>query len=386
MSLPRPAGRVPLKRRCSRTACGTIRVVLIVRAVSNPRLAVLSAILATMVIRSPGVATTTSADPPGLTAVAGIKVGHHTLAARPTGCTVILAEGGAVAGVDVRGSAPGTRETDLLNPLNVVDRVHAIVLSGGSAFGLDAASGVMRYLEERKVGFPTPYGVVPIVPGATLFDLGVGDPKIRPGADCGYAASAAASAGPVAEGNVGAGAGATVGKLLGMDRAMKGGIGTAALTLPDGLIVAALVAVNAYGDVIDPATGRVVAGARTPDGLGLADARVLLRAGAFQKRPFGENSTIGLVVTNARLTKTQATKVAQMSHDGLARAITPVHTLADGDTLFALATGTLAADADISRVGALAAEAVADAVLRAVRAARGLPGLPAVRDLQAPPR
>ncbi len=326
----------------------------------------------------------TNADSTGLTSVAGLKVGHHTLAARPTGCTVILAEAGAVAGVDVRGAAPGTRETDLLNPINLVEKVHAIVLAGGSAFGLDAASGVMRYLDERQIGFPTAYGVVPIVPAAILFDLGVGDPKVRPGADCGYAAAAAASSGPVAEGNVGAGAGATVGKMLGMDRAMKGGIGTAALTLPDGLTVAALVAVNAYGDVIDPATGRVVAGVRTADGLGLADARLLLRAGALQKKPLGENSTIGVVATNARLTKTQAAKVAQMAHDGLARSIAPVHTLADGDTLFALATGTLAADADVSTVGALAAEAVANAVLRAVREAKGLPGLPAVRDLPAP--
>jgi len=327
-------------------------------------------------------------DDQGLTAVAGLKVGHHTLSARPTGCTVVLAEAGAVAGVDVRGSAPGTRETDLLNPLNVVDRVHAIVLAGGSAFGLDAASGVMRYLDGRRIGFPTAYGVVPIVPAAVLFDLGVGDPKVRPGADCGYAAAAAASAGPVEEGNVGAGAGATIGKMMGMERAMKGGIGTAAISLPDGLTVAALVAVNAYGDVIDPATGRVVAGVRTADGLALADARALLRAGAAQTKPFGENSTIGVVATNARLTKTQAAKMAQMAHDGLARSISPVHSLSDGDTLFALATGSLAgaAEPDVSRIGALAAEAVADAVLRAVRAAKGLPGLPAARDLHAPPR
>jgi L-aminopeptidase/D-esterase-like protein len=328
----------------------------------------------------------TEASQQTFTAVAGLKVGHHTLAARPTGCTVVLAEAGVVAGVDVRGAAPGTRETDLLNPLNLVDKVHAIVLSGGSAFGLDAASGVMRYLDERKVGFPTPYGAVPIVPAAILFDLGVGDPKVRPGADCGYAAASSASAGPVEEGNVGAGAGATVGKMMGMERAMKGGIGTAAITLPDGLTVAALAAVNAYGDVIDPATGRVIAGVRTEDGGGLADARVLLRTGAAQKKPIGENSTIGVVATNAKLTKTQATKVAQMAHDGLARSITPVHSLADGDTLFALATGTLAGDADVSRVGALAAEVVADAVLRAVRAAKGLPGLPAVRDLKSAPR
>jgi L-aminopeptidase/D-esterase-like protein len=329
-----------------------------------------------------------ASDDRGLTAVAGLKVGHQTLSARPTGCTVVLAEAGAVAGVDVRGSAPGTRETDLLSPLNLVDRVHAIVLAGGSAFGLDAASGVMRYLDERRIGFPTAYGVVPIVPAAILFDLGVGDPKVRPGADCGYAAAAAASAGPVEEGNVGAGAGATIGKMMGMERAMKGGIGTAAISLPDGLTVAALVAVNAYGDVIDPATGRVVAGVRTADGLALADARALLRAGATQTKPIGENSTIGVVATNARLTKTQAAKMAQMAHDGLARSISPVHSLSDGDTLFALATGSLAgaAEPDVSRIGALAAEAVADAVLRAVRAAKGLPGLPAARDLHAPPR
>ncbi len=309
-------------------------------------------------VAAAGVRIMSSTSDAGLTAVAGLKVGQHTLAARPTGCTVVVAEAGAVAGVDVRGAAPGTRETDLLNPLNLVDTVHAIVLSGGSAFGLDAASGVMRYLEERKIGFPTAYGVVPIVPAAILFDLGVGDPKVRPGADCGYAAASSASAGPIEEGNVGAGAGATIGKTMGMERAMKGGIGTAAISLPDGLTVAALVAVNAYGDVVDPATGRVVAGVRTEDGRGLADARVLLRS----------------------------TKVAQMAHDGLARSITPVHSLADGDTLFALSTGTLAGDADVSRIGALAAEAVADAVLRAVRAAKGLPGLPAARDLPPSPR
>jgi len=348
--------------------------------------AALAAVLAALAAGAAEAQMPTPTASAGLTAVAGLKVGHHTLGGRPTGCTVVLAEGGAVAGVDVRGAAPGTRETDLLNPLNLVDTVHAIVLAGGSAFGLDAASGVMRYLDERHIGFPTAYGVVPIVPSAILFDLGVGDPKIRPGADCGYAAAGAASAGPVAEGNVGAGAGATIGKMMGMGRAMKGGLGTAALALPDGLVVATLVAVNAYGDVIDPATGRVVAGVRTEDGTRLADARVLLRTGAAQKKPLGENSTIGIVATNARLTKTQAAKVAQMAHDGLARAITPVHSLADGDTLFALSTGTLGGDADVSRIGALAAEAVADAVLRAVRAAQSLPGLPAVRDLQAPPR
>jgi L-aminopeptidase/D-esterase-like protein len=322
--------------------------------------------------------------PKGLTAVAGLKVGHHTLVERPTGCTVVLAEGGAVAGVDVRGGAPGTRETDLLDPVNMVQKVNAIVLSGGSAFGLEAATGTVRYLEEKGVGYETRAGVVPIVPAAILFDLGVGEGKARPTAECGYKAAAAATDGIVAEGSVGAGAGASVGKVLGPARAMKGGVGTAALGLPNGLVVAALVAVNAVGDVIDPATGRVVAGVRTPDGKGLADARVLLRSGALARpreaaRP-AENTTIGVVATNARLTKVEAAKVAQMAHDGLARAISPAHLPSDGDTLFALATGTLG-EAEASTVGALAAEAVAEAILRAVRTARGLPGLPAAGDL-----
>jgi L-aminopeptidase/D-esterase-like protein len=321
---------------------------------------------------------------PGLTAVPGVKVGHQTLAERPTGCTVVLVEDGAVGGVDVRGSAPGTRETELLRPANLVDQVQAIVLAGGSAFGLDAASGVVRYLEERGLGFPTAYGRVPIVPAAILFDLGVGArPAVRPGADCGYAAARAATAGPVAQGSVGAGAGATVGKLLGMGRAMKGGVGSASIRLPNGLVVAALAAVNAFGDVVDPSTGRVVAGVRTPDGLGLADARDLLRRGATLLPQVGQNTTLGVVATNARLSKAQASKVAEMAHDGLARAIAPVHTLFDGDTVFALATGTHAGSADVTLIGSLAAEAMARAVVNAVREAAGLPGLPAARDLPA---
>jgi L-aminopeptidase/D-esterase-like protein len=326
----------------------------------------------------------TSPPDRGLTAVVGIKVGHHTLADRPTGCTVVLAEAGAVAGVDVRGSAPGTRETDLLDPTNLVDHIQAIVLAGGSAFGLDAASGVVRYLEERHLGFPTDYGPVPIVPAAILFDLGVGDkPRVRPDAGCGYAAAVAATDGPVLQGSVGAGAGATVGKIMGAGRAMRGGIGSASLTLPNGLVVAALIAVNAFGDVVDPSTGRVVAGVRTEDGRGLADARVLLRTGATLQPRIGQNTTIGVIATNVRLTKTQATKVAQMAHDGLARSIAPVHTMYDGDVLFAVATGQHTAAADVSLIGALAADAVVEAVLRAVREATGLPGLPAVRDLGA---
>lgn len=320
---------------------------------------------------------------PGLTAVPGLEVGHDTLAERPTGCTVVLARRGAVAGADVRGGAPGTRETDLLDPSNTVQRVHALVLSGGSAFGLDAAAGVVRYLEEQGVGFDAGVAKVPIVPAAVLFDLSVGGkPHVRPNADSGYRAARSASEGPVAAGNVGAGAGATVGKIAGLARAMRGGLGSASIALPDGLVVASLVAVNAVGDVIDPATGQLVAGVRTADGRALADARTLLRTGGFQPlaRP-GENTTIGVVATNAALDKARARKVAQMAHDGVARAIAPAHTPLDGDTIFALATGDLPGAPDLMRIGALAAEAVAEAVVRAVRAAAGLPGLPAARDM-----
>ncbi|MXX67891.1 MAG: P1 family peptidase [Gemmatimonadales bacterium] len=329
----------------------------------------------------------------GITAVEGLALGHFTLEERPTGCTVILAEDGAVAGVDVRGGAPGTREIALLDPVNSVREAHAIVLSGGSAFGLDAASGVVRYLEERGIGYRAGDHVVPIVAAAILFDLGIGGGSVRPGPECGYEAARAARTAAPAEGSVGAGAGATVGKLRGRGRAMKGGIGTASITLEDGLTVAAVVAVNAVGDVIDPATGEVVAGVRTEDGTGFADARALLRAGDERlpdDAPGGapgddasvENTTIGVVATNARLSKAEITKVAQMAHDGLARAIYPAHTPSDGDTLFGLATGTHEDDAGLSRIGALAADMVAEAILRAVRTATGLPGLPSVADLE----
>jgi len=326
----------------------------------------------------------------GLTAVPGVRVGHQTLTERPTGCTVVLVEPAAIASVDVRGGAPGTRETELLNPLNHVQKVNAIVLAGGSAFGLDAASGVMRYLDERNVGYDARIVRVPIVPAAILFDLSVGGrPQVRPTAECGYAAARAATDGPVAEGNVGAGAGATVGKVLGMERSMKAGIGTAAIGFPSGLVVAALVAVNAAGDVVDPSTGRTVAGVRTPDGKALADARLLLRSGALQAprgllRP-GENTTIGVVATNVALSKVQALKVAQMAQDGLARAISPVHTMGDGDTIFSLATGTRSgqvSDDELSEIGALAAEVVSDAVLHAAQRAQGILGIPSMRDLR----
>jgi L-aminopeptidase/D-esterase-like protein len=317
--------------------------------------------------------------------VRGLKVGHVTLNERPTGCTVILAEAGAVAGVDVRGSAPGTIETDLLDPVNLVQQVHAVFLSGGSAFGLDVATGVRKYLYERQIGFETRAGKVPIVPGAIVFDLAVGNrPDVWPTADCGYRAAQSATAGPVAEGNVGAGAGATVGKTGGGAGPMKGGLGTASISVAFGtssLVVAAIVVVNAVGDVIDPANGRVVAGVRSLDGKGFADARSLLRSGRPPQAPAAQNTTIGVVATNARLTKVQATKVAQMAHDGLARTLYPAHTMGDGDTLFALATGEIESS-DVTRIGALGADAVAEAILRAVRAATSIPGFSAARDFK----
>ena len=327
-------------------------------------------------------------------AVSGIEVGHHELEGLPTGCTVILAREGAVAGVDVRGSAPGTRETDLLDPVNTVEQVHAVVLSGGSAFGLAAADGTVRFLEEAGIGYPVGPFRVPIVPAAILFDLGVQGPgAVRPGADCGYRAAAAAGSDRVGRGNRGAGTGATVGKSRGMSRAMKGGLGSASLSFPDGLVVGALIAVNAVGDVVDPADGRVIAGVRHDDGT-LADARRLLLEprSSPESRPEGEsggavpgaNTTIGVVAVNAPLTKAETNKVAQMAHDGLARTIYPVHTPSDGDTLFALSTG-VGPEARVGRIGALAAEVVARAVLDAVRSAESLPGLPAARDLPAPP-
>jgi L-aminopeptidase/D-esterase-like protein len=323
----------------------------------------------------------------GLTEVEGLRVGHHTLTGRPTGCTVVLVDGaGAPGGVAQRGAAPGTRETDLLDPLNMVDRVNAIVLAGGSAYGLDAAQGVVTYLEERKIGWDVgAAGVVPIVPSAILIDLWFGgDPKIRPTADCGYRAAQAATDGPVVEGNVGAGAGATLGKVAGRERSMKGGTGTAAIRLPNGLVVGAIVAVNAIGDVIDPSTGQVVAGVRTQDGRQLADARKLLREGSLLRAAAPravENTTIAIVATNARLNKTEVNRVALMADDGLARAISPAHTVGDGDTVFALATGRWNGQADASIVGALAAEVLADAIVRAATQTDSLGGLPSAREL-----
>ncbi len=312
--------------------------------------------------------------------VAGVSVGHFTDKRRPTGCSVVLTPQGAVCGVDVRGAAPGTRETELLSPLNSVEQVHAVLLAGGSAFGLDAAGGVMRWLEERGIGVAVGTVRVPIVPAAILFDLWLGDARIRPDADAGYAACVAASTQPPAQGNVGAGAGASVGKLYGPARAMKGGIGTASLRV-GGFTVAALVAVNALGDVVDPATGRPVAGARTADGTQLLGTMNAFLAGELPA-PFqpGAATTIGVIATDAALTKAQANKLAQMAHDGLARSINPVHTMGDGDTLFALATGAAGRGADLTLLGALAAEVTARAVLSGVRAAARLPELPCAAD------
>jgi L-aminopeptidase/D-esterase-like protein len=318
--------------------------------------------------------------------VPGIEVGHAQDMAALTGCTVVLCRRGAVAGVDVRGGAPGTRETDLLSPLNLVSRVHAIVLAGGSAFGLSAADGAMRYLEEHKIGFPTGISRVPIVPAAIVFDLGIGSKDVRPDARMGYEACQSASAEESAEGNVGAGTGASVGKLFGMALAMKSGLGTASLRLGR-LVVGATTVVNSLGDVVNPETGEIVAGLRSGRIGPLRVGGKGYFAGTVQsmKRRVGRsalslagrtNTVIAVVATNARLNKAQATKVAQMAHDGVAMAIRPAHTMLDGDTVFALSCGRMGAD--VSVVGTLAAEAMAHAILRAVMLAApagGLPGL-----------
>ncbi len=328
--------------------------------------------------------------PGSLTDVPGLKVGHFTDPRRPTGCSVVLCEAGATAGVAVRGSAPGTRETDLLEPGNAVEQVHAVLLTGGSAFGLAAADGVMRWLEERGHGLRVGAACVPIVPAAVLFDLWVGDGRIRPDAAAGYTAcdAAAADGGAIAaQGNVGAGAGATVGKLFGPARAMKGGIGTASIRV-GAITVGALVAVNAVGDVVDPNSGRVIAGALADDGRTPLDIRASICSGRFPADApdallAGMATTIGVIGTDARLTKAQANQLASVAHDGLARSINPVHTLSDGDTLFTLATGASGQTMHLSLLGTLAAEVMARAVVNAVHHARGLtqPRVPSAFDL-----
>jgi L-aminopeptidase/D-esterase-like protein len=322
-----------------------------------------------------------------ITDVPGIEVGQVQDDEALTGCTVVLCRKGAVGGVDVRGSAPGTRETDLLDPINLVDKVHAVVLAGGSAFGLDAASGVMKYLAEQKIGYGLGVTRVPIVPAAILFDLGLGRSTRHPDPEMGYAAVSAAQTGPVAEGNVGAGTGASLGKIFGMAGAMKSGLGTSSIEIGGGVLVGAIVAVNAFGDVLDPATGQIIAGARPaklgPVKLGgsgqFANTLKVMQTLAGQtilRLATGGNTVIAVVATNAKFDKAQATKVAQMAHDGLARTVRPAHTMLDGDTIFALANGQK--KADVSTVGAYAAEVLAQAIVRAVQAAKPAGGLPAI--------
>lgn len=305
--------------------------------------------------------------------VQGISVGHYTDARRPTGCSVVLCPQGAVGGVDVRGAAPGTRETELLHPSNLVQQVHAVMLSGGSAWGLDAATGAVRWLEEQGAGLDIGVGRIPLVPSAVLFDVMMGDMRIRPDAAAGHAACAAAGTARPAQGSVGAGAGATVGKIFGHARGMKGGIGSASFTV-DGVTVGALVACNALGDVYHPYSGELLAGARTPDGRQLLGARdALLRGENPQAILAGSNTTIGVVATDARITKAQAHRLAVVAHDGLARAINPVHTMSDGDTLFALGTGQSGRELGLMTLNTLAAEAVAVATARAILLARATP-------------
>jgi L-aminopeptidase/D-esterase-like protein len=311
-----------------------------------------------------------------ITDIPGIRVGHDTDLEAGTGCTVILCDTPAIGGVDVRGGAPATRETDLLRPMTLVDGINAVLLTGGSAFGLDAASGVMRYLEERGIGYDTGVTHVPIVPAAAIFDLSFGSAAIRPDAASGYRACENASSDAVPQGTVGAGTGATVGKMAGPAFMMKGGLGSASMQLPDGTLVGAIVAVNALGDIIDPGTQQVIAGARSSGGSGFVSAN-----------PFG-NTTIAVVATSAALTREQTNKMAQMAHNGMAQAIRPAHTMFDGDTVFALALGPAShqpynpqlAAAQISAIGAAAAITLARAIVKAVRNATTLHGVPAVQS------
>tara|TARA_B100000315_G_scaffold241917_1_gene263326 strand:+ start:36363 stop:37340 length:978 start_codon:yes stop_codon:yes gene_type:complete len=319
-----------------------------------------------------------------ITAVTGLEAGHHTDLEHATGCTVFLCREGAVGGVDVRGGSPGTRETDLLRPVHRVDQVHAVVLSGGSAFGLDAASGVVAYLESQGIGFkvgPEDNAVtVPIVSSAILYDLGLITSEVRPGPEEGRRACLTASTDPMTEGSVGAGTGATVAKLGGPARGVKGGIGSAAITLSTGQTVAVAVAVNAVGGIFDYTNGQILAGPRRADG-GFDDPVTMLLKGGANALTSPVNTTIGLVATDAQLTREDANYLARVSHDGLALSIRPCHTVRDGDTMFAMATGHNRTPADLTSLGAAAVEATAQAVLRGVRQATGLGGIPSIREL-----
>jgi L-aminopeptidase/D-esterase-like protein len=330
-----------------------------------------------------------------ITDVAGIQVGHYTDLQHAKGCTVILCPEGAVGGVDVRGTAPGTRETDLLRPGQLVERVHAVLFTGGSAYGLDAAGGVMRYLEERGIGYRMGEIVVPIVPAAVIFDLSVGSSTVRPGPEQGYQACQAATSGPIAEGTVGAGTGATVAKTLGRERALKGGLGTASIHLGVGLVGGAIAVVNAAGDIVEPETGRIIAGPRREDGKGFYNSVELSLQPGFARPARNQpapvegraNTTLGLVATNAALTKEQVNKIAERGQDGMALAVRPSHTIGDGDTVFALATGAWTGLVDrnqLQRISIAAAQAMARAIIRGVTQATGLAGVPAVGDLGLP--
>ncbi len=320
----------------------------------------------------------------GLTDIDGILVGHASRRDSLSGCTVVLCESGAVGGIDIRGSATGSTEWQVLAPDHVTERIHGVCLAGGSAFGLEAASGVRQYLARKGVGFATQAGVVPLVPGAILYDLSLAKRGAYPDRDLGEAAAKAATSGAVAEGNVGAGTGASVGKLFGMARAMKAGIGTATVELSGpyaGVKVSALAAVNAFGDVVDPATGRIVAGARTAAGSSeFADTAASLMRGAHRgggAMRTGENTTLAVVATNAGLSKVQATKLAQMANAGFARAVSPAWTMFDGDVTFALSLGTR--ECDVVALGAAAARVLAEAIVRAARMAAAAGGLPGLR-------
>ncbi len=314
-----------------------------------------------------------------ITDVPGIRVGHASDFVGYTGCTVILFEKGVVCGLDVRGSAPSTRQVDALNLNHIVEQIHAILFSGGSAFGLGASSGVMKYLEEKGVGFDVGVGTIPIVPTAAIFDLLFGNPKARPTTEMGYEACKNAST-TVEEGSVGVGVGAVLGKLFEVPRAMKGGLGTSSIIMPDGLIVGALVVVNAFGDVVDNITGKIIAGARISEkGFKFANTVECMRKGDAKKQFGIVNTTLGVVATNAKFNKRDATKVAQMAQAGLIKTIVPVHSTFDGDLIFAVATGEV--EADINRVGVISDFVVAEAVKRAAKKADGFGIIPAFKNI-----
>ncbi|MDW8003124.1 MAG: P1 family peptidase [Deltaproteobacteria bacterium] len=314
-----------------------------------------------------------------ITDVPGIKVGHASDFKGYTGCTVILCEEGATCGMDIRGSASGTRQIDALSVSHIVEHIHALLLCGGSSFGLEAAQGVMAYLEEKGVGFDAGVRKIPIVPTAVIFDLGFGDPFAKPTPEMGYEACMSSSC-DVSEGSVGVGVGATVGKLFEMERAMKGGVGTSSIVMPNGLILGALCVVNAFGDVLDNVTGKIIAGARKDSkSYEFADTMKCMREG-YLKRQFGMvDTTLGVVATNAKFTKRDMTKIAQMAHGGIMKTISPAHTTFDGDLIFALSTGEI--EADINLVGILAAFVVAEAIKRAVKKADGFGIVPAFKDI-----